>query len=151
MLRAGDKAPGFTLRDGGEEEVSLSDFSGKKVVLYFYPKDDTPGCTTEAMDFSRARDQFAQNNTIVIGISKDSCASHAKFSDKHNLDVVLLSDPDHQVQEAYGVWQEKSMMGKKYMGTLRTTFLINEDGIIEKIWENVKVPGHVEEVLGATA
>ena len=145
----GQAAPSFTLpRDGGSE-VSLSDFAGRIVVLYFYPKDDTPGCTTEAIDFSADIDAFAKAGAVVLGVSRDTVKKHEKFRDKHSLRVALLADEDGAVCEAYGVWGEKSMYGRTYMGIDRTTFLIGPDGKIARVWEKVKVKGHVAEVLAA--
>jgi len=148
-LTVGSNAPDFSLpRDGGGT-VSLSDFSGKPLVLYFYPKDDTSGCTIEASDFSSLKDQFAAAGAAIIGVSPDSAKSHDKFVKKHNLSITLAADEEKTVLEAYGVWAEKSMYGKKYMGVERTTFLIDANGNIAKIWPKVKVPGHAEDVLAA--
>ena len=147
--KAGDTAPGFSLpRDGGAT-VSLGDFAGKTLVLFFYPKDDTSGCTKEAIAFSLARDAFAKAGAEVVGISRDSVAKHEKFRDKHGLTVPLISDADGDVCERYGTWVEKSMYGKKYFGIERSTYLIGPDGVITRVWRKVKVPGHVEEVLDA--
>jgi peroxiredoxin Q/BCP len=149
MLTSGDKAPDFTLpRDGGGE-ASLSGLFPKKVVLYFYPKDDTPGCTTEALDFTRLADQFASAGTVVVGVSKDSVKAHEKFCKKHGLGIVLVSDEAGDTCERYGVWAEKSMYGRTYMGIERTTFLIDGTGKIARIWPKVKVNGHADEVLDA--
>ena len=149
LLNAGDRAPAFSLpRDGGDV-VSLSDFAGRHVVLYFYPKDDTPGCTTEAMDFTGARHDFAAAGAVILGISKDSVAKHDKFVAKRDLGIPLLSDEHDNVCERYGVWGEKQMYGKTYFGIERTTFLIAPDGTIARIWRKVKVPGHVGAVLDA--
>jgi peroxiredoxin Q/BCP len=149
MLNDGDKAPDFTLpRDGGET-VKLSQFNGKPVVLFFYPKDDTPGCTSEAVGFSARLDEFHRAAAEVIGISPDSAKSHEKFRDKHGLTVMLLADEDREAIEAYGVWGEKSMYGKTYMGVERSTFIIGKNGEIVRSWRKVKVPGHVDEVLAA--
>lgn len=149
MLNDGDKAPDFTLpRDGGET-VKLSQFKGKPVVLFFYPKDDTSGCTKEAVEFSARLDALHRAGAEVFGISPDSVKSHDKFRDKHGLTVTLLSDEEKQVLEAYGVWAEKSMYGKKYMGVERSTFIIGKDGKIARSWRKVKVPGHADEVLAA--
>jgi peroxiredoxin Q/BCP len=145
----GDTAPDFSLpRDGGEM-VNLSDFKGKKVVLYFYPKDDTPGCTKEAIGFTDMVDAFAAEDTIVLGVSKDSVKKHDKFVAKHDLKIALLSDEEGDVCERYGTWVEKSMYGKTYMGIERATYLIGADGKIAQAWRKVKVPGHVEAVLDA--
>ncbi len=143
-MKISEKAPMFSLQNKEGRTVSLNDFSGKWVVLYFYPKDNTPGCTAEAVEFSATHDQFLDNNSIVIGISTDSVSSHLKFSEKYQLQIELLSDPDHTVCELYGVWQKKKFIGKEYMGISRTTFLINPEGIIEHVWENVKVSGHAK-------
>ncbi|MGE6743127.1 thioredoxin-dependent thiol peroxidase [Allorhizobium pseudoryzae] len=148
-IAIGTPAPGFTLpRDGGGT-VSLSDFAGKPVVVYFYPKDDTSGCTTEAIDFTSLADSFAGAGATVIGISPDSVSKHDKFIKKHDLKVVLLADEDQVAANAYGVWKEKSMYGKKYMGIERATFLIGADGKVAQVWPKVKVAGHAEEVLEA--
>jgi thioredoxin-dependent peroxiredoxin len=149
MLTPGDKAPDFTLpRDGGGE-VSLSGLFPKKVVIYFYPKDDTPGCTTEALDFTRLADEFAAAGTVVVGLSKDSVKAHDKFCKKHGLGVILASDEAGDTCERYGVWGEKSMYGRTYMGIERTTVLIDGSGKIARIWPKVKVNGHADEVLDA--
>ncbi len=147
MLEVGTKAPNFTLNDKHGNPVSLSDFAGKKVVLYFYPKDNTPGCTRQACAFALHHKDFTEQNVVVIGISKDSVASHLKFAEKYDLPFVLLSDPDHAVIEAYGVWQEKKNYGKVSMGVVRSTYLINEDGIIEKVMPKVKPDTNAEEIL----
>ncbi|OYX41861.1 MAG: peroxiredoxin [Rhodobacterales bacterium 32-67-9] len=149
MLRIGDKAPDFTLpRDGGGT-VALSGLAPKKVVLYFYPKDDTPGCTTEALDFTRLADQFAEAGTVVVGLSKDSVKAHEKFCAKHGLGVILASDEAGETCERYGVWGEKKMYGRTFMGITRTTFLIDGTGKIARIWPSVRVDGHATEVLDA--
>ena len=149
MLKPGDTAPDFTLpRDGGGT-VTLSALRPGKVVLYFYPKDDTPGCTTEALDFTARKDAFAAAGTTVIGISKDSAASHDKFCRKHGLGIVLASDDGTSVCEDFGVWVEKAMYGKKYFGIERATFLIDGSGRIAQVWPKVKVAGHAEAVLEA--
>jgi len=149
MVSEGDPAPGFDLpRDGGGS-VSLDQLKGKPVVLYFYPKDDTSGCTKEAVNFSALADEFAAVGAEVIGVSPDPVKSHDKFKAKHDLSVTLLSDEDKQAIEAYGVWAEKKMYGKTYMGVERSTFLIGPDGKIVKAWRKVKVPGHAEAVLDA--
>lgn len=146
-LTIGDEAPDFRLPRNGGGDISLSDLKDKAVVLYFYPKDDTSGCTAEAIDFSALGAQFEAANTVVIGISPDSVKSHDKFAAKHSLTVMLAADEDKSALEAYGVWKEKSMYGKKYMGVERTTFLISPDGKVAKIWSKVKVPGHAQAVL----
>ncbi|MEY8882745.1 thioredoxin-dependent thiol peroxidase [Donghicola sp. XS_ASV15] len=149
MIEVGAKAPEFTLpRDGGGE-VSLDSLSGQAVVLYFYPKDDTPGCTKEAIAFTEHADAFGAENAVVLGISKDTVAKHDKFRDKHGLKVALLSDENSDVCERYGVWKEKNMYGRKYMGIERTTVLIDASGNIARIWPKVKVAGHAEDVLEA--
>jgi peroxiredoxin Q/BCP len=148
-LKVGDKAPGFTMATDGGGKVSLEQLKGKKVVLYFYPKDDTPGCTAEACAFRDSLPDFAKVKAAVIGVSKDSVASHEKFKKKFKLPFPLASDEDGKVTEAYGVWVEKSMYGRKYMGIERATFLIDEKGIIRNIWRKVKVDGHANEVLEA--
>ncbi len=147
MLTKGTKAPNFTLTDKNGKSVSLSDFLGKKVVLYFYPKDNTPGCTRQACAFAAAYNEFTAKNIAVMGISKDSVASHVKFAEKHNLPFVLLSDPERTAIEAYGVWQEKKMCGKVGMGVVRTTFIIDENGIIEEVMEKVKPDTNAAEIL----
>ena len=148
-LNAGDAAPGFKLPGAGGATVSLASLKGRKVVLYFYPKDDTTGCTREALDFTALKGEFEAAGAVVIGVSPDSAASHAKFAAKHGLDVTLLSDESKEMLEAYGVWGEKSMYGRKYMGVERTTFLIDGEGRISRVWNKVKVPGHAAEVLEA--
>lgn len=147
MLKPGDKAPDFNLPADDGKTYSLKDFKGKKLILYFYPKDDTDGCTKEACAFRDNIKKFESKNTIVIGVSKDDINSHKKFRDKYKLNFPLISDENLDILKKYGVWQEKSMFGNKYMGIVRTTFLINEKGIIEKIWEKVKVPGHIDKLL----
>lgn len=149
-LSIGDKAPDFTLPADGGGTVKLSSFKGRKVVLYFYPKDDTPGCTTESCDFRDSLEDFNAMGTQVIGISKDSVARHDKFKAKYDLNFPLASDENSDVCERYGTWTEKSMYGKKYMGIERSTFLIDEQGKIAAIWRKVKVPGHAEDVKKAT-
>ena len=148
--QTGDVAPNFSL-DGDAGPIALADFAGKKLVLYFYPKDDTPGCTTEGKDFSAQRDAFAAADTAIVGVSRESAASKAKFRAKHGLTVGLGADEDGAVTQAYGVWVEKSMYGKKYMGIERATFLIGRDGKVARVWAKVKVPGHAAEVLAAAA
>ena len=147
MIQEGTKAPNFTLNDKDGNTVSLSDFLGKKVVLYFYPKDNTPGCSRQACAFASAYAGFKNKNTVVIGISKDSVASHVKFAEKYSLPFILLSDPDRVAIEAYGVWQEKKMCGKVGMGVVRTTFIIDENGIVEKVMEKVKPDTNAAEIL----
>lgn len=147
MLEVGTKAPAFTLPDQNGDLVSLSDFAGKKVVLYFYPRDNTPGCTRQACAFAGAYEAFEQAGVVVIGVSKDSAASHQKFSAKHHLPFLLLSDPERAAIQAYGVWQEKKNYGKVSMGVVRSTFIIDEDGIIEKIMPKVKPDTNAADVL----
>ena len=146
-MQAGMKAPDFKLKDKNGKEVSLSDFIGKKVVLYFYPKDNTPGCTRQACAFAGAYIDFCSIDAAVIGISRDSVASHEKFAEKYNLPFVLLSDPDLEAIKAYGVWQEKKMCGKVSMGVVRTTFIIDENGTIEKVMPKVKPDTNAAEIL----
>ncbi len=148
MIEKGMKAPDFTLQDKNGNNVSLSDFRGKKVVLYFYPKDNTPGCTRQACAFAGAYRQFAEKNVEVIGISKDSVASHLKFAEKHSLPFILLADPNLDAIQKYGVWQEKKLYGKVSMGVVRTTFIIDENGIIEKVMPKVKPDTNAGEILG---
>ena len=147
MLEAGTKAPDFTLMDKDGNTIRLSDFLGKKVVLYFYPKDNTPGCTRQACAFAASYEQFKTQNIVVIGISKDSAASHLKFAQKYDLPFILLSDPELQTIQAYGVWQEKKLYGKVSMGVVRTTYIINEQGIIEKVMPKVKPDTNAAEIL----
>ena len=149
MLKEGDKAPEFTLKNDEEKDISLSDFKGRKVVLYFYPKDNTPGCTKEAVSFKEAYDDISAKGAVVIGISKDSAASHKKFRDKNALPFYLLSDTDHAVIEAYGAWQEKKLYGKISMGIVRSTYVIDENGVIIKAYPKVKPDVHGKEVLEA--
>lgn len=146
-LRIGDPAPSFSLPTDEGKTLTLSDLLGKKVIIYFYPKDATPGCTKEACSFRDYKLNFDKKNTFIIGISKDSVKSHEKFKEKEGLNFTLASDETGEVCQAYGVWAEKSMYGRKYFGIDRSTFLIDEKGKIEKIWRGVSVPGHVEEVL----
>ena len=148
-LKPGDKAPDFTLPTDGNGKVSLSKLKGRSVILYFYPKDDTSGCTAEACGFRDSFPRFVKTDAAVIGVSRDSVASHDRFKKKHGLPFALASDEDGKVCEAYGTWVEKSMYGRKYMGIERATFLIDGKGVIRNVWRKVKVPGHVEEVLGA--
>jgi peroxiredoxin Q/BCP len=150
-LTEGDPAPDFTLARSGGGSVSLHDFRGQDVVLYFYPKDDTTGCTKEACGFRDHYDALTAANAIVLGISPDSVASHERFADKYSLPFTLLADPDHAVAEEYGVWKEKSMYGKRYMGIERTTFLIDGQGVIRQIWRKVKPEAHAPEVLAMVA
>ncbi|GAB2206257.1 peroxiredoxin [Roseibium sp. ROS1] len=146
-LAVGDVAPDFELEGDGGNKVSLSALKGKPVVVYFYPKDDTPGCTKEAIAFTEQSDAFAKLGVTIIGLSPDTAAKHDKFIAKHNLAIRLGADTEKEVAEAYGVWVEKSMYGKKYMGVERTTFLVGADGKIAEIWRKVKVPGHADAVL----
>jgi peroxiredoxin Q/BCP len=148
MLKAGDQAPDFKAATDSGEAVSLKDFRGKKVVLYFYPKDNTPGCTREACDFRDAISRFKKKGVVVLGISPDSIESHKKFKAKFELPFPLLADEDHKIAEAYGAWGEKSMYGKKFLGIIRSTFLIDEKGKIAEAFEKVKVDGHVDQLLG---
>jgi peroxiredoxin Q/BCP len=148
-LAEGDKAPDFELSTDGGGSIQLSSLKGRKVVLYFYPADDTTGCTTEAIDFTAALPEFIRAGATVVGISPDSATSHDRFKAKHKLGVMLASDPDRKVIERYGVWGEKMMYGRKSMGLIRSTFLIGPDGKILRIWRNVRVKGHVPAVLEA--
>jgi len=148
-LEVGSPAPDFTLPTDGQGELTLSDLRGQKVVLYFYPKDSTPGCTTQAKGFRDEIDAFKAENCVIIGASKDSIKRHDNFKAKQELNFPLVSDAEGDLCETYGVWQEKKMYGKSFMGIVRTTFLIDEDGIIQKIWPKVKVKNHIEEVLEA--
>lgn len=148
-LEANIPAPDFTLPDETGLPRSLSEFRGKPVVLYFYPKDDTPGCTKEACSFRDDYQVYADSGVVILGVSPDSPASHARFKEKYNLPFTLLSDEDHQVCKLYGVWGKKKFMGREYEGVLRTTFLIDENGIIKKVFPNVKPEGHSAEVLAA--
>ena len=147
LLEAGAKAPQFTLPNAEGDPVSLADFAGKKVVLYFYPRDNTPGCTRQACAFAGAFEEFKQIDAVVIGISKDSTASHKKFAEKHGLPFLLLSDPELTAIQAYGVWQEKKNYGKVSMGVVRSTFVINENGMIEKAMPKVKPDTNAAEIL----
>jgi len=151
MIEKGSKAPDFTLASDQGGDVTLSKLRGKKVVLYFYPKDDTPGCTIQACDFRDTAPAYEKLNAVVLGVSADSVGSHAKFRSKFDLNFPLLADEDHAVCEAYGVWKERSMYGRKFMGIERSTFLIDEKGVVAEVWRNVKPKGHaemLEEVLG---
>lgn len=149
MPAPGTAAPAFTLPADGGREISLKDFAGKALVLYFYPKDDTSGCTLESKDFSALKADFAKAGAEILGVSPDSAASHDKFKKKHGLELALASDESKAMLQAYGVWAEKSMYGRKYMGVERTTFLIDSAGKIARVWSKVKVPGHAAEVLEA--
>ena len=149
MLSQGEHVPDVRLQAMDGSTMSPADFRGNKLVLYFYPKDDTSGCTREALDFTRLADEFEKAGTWVLGVSKDSAASHAKFANKYALKVRLASDPDGAACEAFGTWVQKSMYGRKYMGIDRATFLIHRDGTVARVWRKVKVPGHAEEVLQA--
>lgn len=151
MLKIGTKAPAFTLPDKDGALVSLSDFAGKKVVLYFYPRDNTPGCTRQACAFAGAYEDFKKINAVVIGVSKDSAASHQKFAEKYDLPFILLSDPELTAIQAYGVWQEKKNYGKVSMGVVRSTFVIDENGIIEKVMPKVKPDTNAEDILSYLA
>jgi len=151
MLEVGKRAPAFKLESYDGEKVSLADFRGKNVVLYFYPKDNTPGCTLEAQDFQKALPKLKKLNAVVLGVSRDTIASHCKFRDKFGLGFPLLSDPEHEMLEAYGAWGEKTLYGKKSLGIIRTTVLIDEQGKIKRVFQKVKVNGHVDAVLEALA
>ena len=148
-LKIGTKAPAFILLNDGGEKVSLRDFKGRKLVIYFYPRADTPGCTRESIDFSQLRTQFDKANTDILGVSADPVKTQDAFKKKHKLSLGLLSDETHKMLESYGAWGKKSMYGKEFMGIIRTTFLIGADGKIAKIWRKVKVDGHADEVLEA--
>ena len=147
VLQVGDQAPDFCLQNQDEEMICLKDYRGKNVILYFYPKDNTPGCSMEAMMFTQFKDEFENNNAIIFGISKDSCDSHRKFIENKKLNITLISDPDKKIHKKYGVWRFKKFMGREFMGTIRTTFLIDGEGKIVHVWDKVKVKGHVEDVL----
>jgi peroxiredoxin Q/BCP len=149
MLEQGDPVPDVTMEGPDGKPISPKDFSGQKLIIYFYPKDDTSGCTREAQDFTALAEEFEKTGAWVLGVSKDSGASHAKFTRKYDLKVALASDSDGSVCEAFGTWVEKSMYGRKYMGIERATFLIDRDGVVERAWRKVKVPGHAEAVLEA--
>ncbi|WP_454192567.1 thioredoxin-dependent thiol peroxidase [Paenibacillus sp. Marseille-Q7038] len=146
-IKIGSEAPDFVLQGAGDQLVKLSDFRGKRVILYFYPKDMTAGCTDEACQFRDEHNSFEALNTVIIGVSGDSLKQHEKFIAKYNLPFILLSDEDHKVAELYDVWQLKKMYGKEYMGIVRSTFVIDEQGILTKEWRKVKVKGHIEEAL----
>jgi len=145
-VHVGEEAPHFCLHDKDNKEICLSNFKGKWVVLYFYPRDNTSGCTREAVEFTSALGEFEKLNTVVLGVSADSVESHQKFAEKHSLKVVLLSDEAHEVLETYGVWQLKKLYGKEFWGTVRSTFLIDPEGNVAHVWRTVKVKGHVEAV-----
>ena len=147
MLEVGTIAPDFTLQDQDGKDRTLSEFRGKKVILYFYPKDNTPGCTKEACSFRDYKSELESKNAVIIGVSKDSVASHQRFIEKQRLNFILLSDPEHKVLESYGAWGEKINYGKKSMGTIRSTFIISEKGVVEKIFPKVAVATHGEDVL----
>ncbi len=149
-IESGQPAPDFTLPADGGRDITLSHLRGRKVVLYFYPKDDTSGCTREALDFTAAAAEFEAAGAIVIGVSKDTAEKHDKFIAKHGLEVTLVSDAQGDVCQRYGTWIEKSMYGRRYMGIDRATFLIDGEGTVRRVWRKVKVPGHVAEVLAAT-
>lgn len=149
MLQVGDPAPDFTLQADTGEQVTLSALRGQPVILYWYPRDDTPGCTKEACSFRDAYGEFQQAGAAVFGISTDSIKSHTKFKDKYHLPFTLLSDPDHQVSEQYGVWGEKKFLGKAFMGVSRVTYLIDEQGAVKQVWPKVKPEAHADEVLAA--
>ncbi|MDX2307842.1 MAG: peroxiredoxin [Hyphomicrobium sp.] len=148
-IEAGSKAPAFSMKTDGGGNIALKDLKGKTVVLYFYPKDDTSGCTKEAIEFTAKAAEFKKAGAVVIGCSRDDVKSHDKFKTKHALGITLGADDDGKVTEAYGVWVEKSMYGRKYMGIERATFLIDGTGKVARVWNKVKVPGHVDEVLAA--
>lgn len=147
MVDIGESAPGFTLLSDEGKEVSLKDYLGKKVVLYFYPKDGTPGCTKEAKEFRDLAEEFSKENAVILGVSKDSIKSHQRFKEKHGLPFTLLSDPEGKVLDLYGVWKQKTMYGRTFMGTERTTFLIDEEGIVKKAYRKVRVKGHAQACL----
>ncbi len=147
MVNEGEEAPDFTLQADDERKVSLKDYRGKKVVLYFYPKDGTPGCTREAIEFRDIAKEFEKEGAIILGVSKDSIKSHQKFKQKHELPFTLLSDPEGKVLDLYGVWKKKSLYGRTFMGTERTTFLIDENGIVKKVYRKVKAKGHAQVCL----
>ncbi len=146
-MKIGQTAPEFIAPDRTGKNVTIQDFKDRWLVLYFYPKDNTPGCTTEAIEFTAKLAEFQALNTQIVGISPDSISSHAKFIAKHNLDIILLSDPEHQIADRYEVWQLKKFMGREFMGIIRSTFLIDPDGNIAQIWSNIRVKNHVENVL----
>jgi len=147
MVEENEKAPDFCLKNQNNEDICLKDFKDKWTILYFYPKDNTPGCTLEARNFSQSANDFEKQNAKIIGISPDSINSHKKFEDKHDLSINLLSDPNHKTLEKYGVWKPKKMYGREFMGVVRSTFLINPEGNISHIWPKVKVVGHIKDVM----
>ena len=149
MVEEGSQAPDFALKSDAGETVKLSRFRGRPVVLYFYPRDDTPGCTKEACAFRDSYDEYRARDAVILGVSRDGQDSHRKFKSKYELPFTLLSDPDHQVAEAYGVWAEKSMYGRKSMGIVRSTFVIAADGTVARAMRGIKVPGHSDKVLEA--
>jgi thioredoxin-dependent peroxiredoxin len=151
MIREGEPAPDFTLESDAGEKVTLSALRGKPVVLYFYPRDDTPGCTTQACGIRDAYDEFEQAGAVVLGVSPDSVGKHVKFKNKYELPFTLLADPEHELAELYGVWGQRKFMGKSYMGVGRTTFVIDADGVVTKVMENVKPATHADDVLAALA
>ena len=151
MVEEGSQAPDFELKSDVGETVKLSQFRGRPVVLYFYPRDDTPGCTKEACAFRDSYDEYLARDAVILGVSRDGEASHQKFKQKYDLPFTLLSDPDHEVAEAYGVWAEKSMYGRKSMGIVRSTFVIAADGTVARAMRGIKVPGHSDRVLEALA
>lgn len=147
MIEIGNKAPNFKLASSNGETISLNSFKGKNILIYFYPKDATPGCTKQAIGFTEHANEFEKRNTIVLGISPDNLASHEKFIKKHNLNVILLADEEKQAIESYGVWKEKKMYGRTFMGVERSTFLVDRTGTVKAIWRKVKVAKHIQEVL----
>lgn len=149
MLNVGDQAPDFTLKSDAGEDVTLSSFRGKPVILYWYPRDDTPGCTVEACSFRDAYGEFERAGAVVLGVSTDSVKSHGKFKSKYELPFTLLADTEHQVAEQYGVWGPKKFMGKEFLGVSRVTYLIDEQGVIKQVWPKVKPEGHADEILAA--
>jgi thioredoxin-dependent peroxiredoxin len=149
MLSEGDPVPDVKMEGMEGKPVSPADFRGQKLVVYFYPKDDTSGCTAQAQAFTRAAGEFEKAGTWILGVSKDDARKHRKFTDKYDLKVPLATDPDGSVCEAFGTWVQKSMYGRKYMGIDRATFLVDRDGVVKRIWRKVKVPGHIDEVLAA--
>ena len=148
-MKVGSKAPSFSLLDGDEKKVELKRFKGKWIVLYFYPKDNTPGCTTEARDFTARKKDFEKLDAVVVGVSPDSTGSHCRFAEKQDLDITLLSDPDHELIEACGAWQLKKQYGREYYGVVRSTLLIDPKGVVVRHWPKVSVKGHADDVLEA--